>query len=92
MKNKRDATPEETKAELEANMNRWNAMNPNFARSLTEWEEKQAEAEAEGYKSEVCGACETIFLAFHHYIRCSKSGCPMKASEKSILEQMIDEL
>lgn len=52
-------------------------------------------AVAEGYKDEVCPGCSTVLLAFHHFIRCSKENCPMRAKssdgtpEPSLLHQIL---
>ena len=50
-------------------------------------ERQQAEAEAEGYKTEVC-SCGLTFLAFHHWVRCEQDGCPLRG-EKSMLDIMM---
>jgi len=84
---KRDGTPEETKAALISQHARWNAQNPNYQHDLEFWEQKQAEAEGEGYKTEVC-SCGMTFLAFHHWVRCEKDGCPLRG-EKSMLDIMM---
>ncbi len=41
-------------------------------------QERQRQALSEGYKNEVCSKCKTVFLAFHHYVRCNEpQNCPM---------------
>lgn len=86
MRGKRDATPEETERALVANAARWNAMNPGFKKAEQYWRDKQSEAEAEGYKSEVC-RCGTVFLAFHHFCGCRVPDCPM-SDGVTLLERM----
>ncbi len=86
---KRDATTEETERELVANCERWNRNNPSFEHDLAFWKAKQETAEAEGYKSEVCG-CGVVFLAFHHYCGCRRSECPM-SDGVSLLDRMAQE-
>lgn len=87
MKNKRDATPEETEAELVRHATRFNLMNPSHATPEQWFRDKQAEAVAEGYKSEICGQCGACFLAFHHWTTCQQEGCPM-SDGVSMLERM----
>lgn len=47
----------------------------------------------EGYKNEVCAKCDTVFLAFHHFVMCGYEDCPMKGKDsRSILDQLRDEV
>jgi hypothetical protein len=91
MKNKRDATSEETEKELLRNCDYWNRCNPNFAISLSEWKEKETKAIQEGYKDEVCGQCGSIFLAFQHFTTCNDENCPMNDGQGSILDRLTKE-
>lgn len=86
---KRNATPEETEAAIISVHRNWNAMNPGFEHDVEFWKSKQDEAVKEGYKSEVC-KCGVVFLAFHHWCRCSAEGCPM-SNGVSMLDMMIRE-
>lgn len=91
--NKRPATPEETETAIIQGMNRWNAMNPNSVQPESYWREKLAEAEAEGYTNEVCGECQCVFLAFHHFTNCRSETCPMKdGSGKSVLDHLSESI
>lgn len=91
--NKRPATPEEVETAIIQGVNRWNAMNPNFVEPETYWRDKLAEAEAEGYVSEVCGECQCVFLAYHHFTSCRSKTCPMKdGSGKSLLDQLAESI
>jgi hypothetical protein len=85
--NKRDATIEETEKALQENCDRWNMNNPSFEHDIDFWKSKQLEAEAEGYKSEVC-SCGVVFLAFHHYCSCTVSNCPM-SDGVTLLDRLI---
>jgi len=87
MKSKRDATSEETEKALDSQTVTWNNWNSNFEKTREYWEQKQEEAVAEGYKSEIC-SCGVTFLAFHHYVDCRKEGCPM-SDGVSVLDRMI---
>ena len=91
--NKRPATSDETKTALIDNMDCWNLRNPNFQHPLSYWEEKQVEAEKEGYISEVCGQCGSVFLAFHHMTTCRENGCPMSCGQTAleIMESKLNE-
>lgn len=92
--NKRPATTEETHKALVETRKVWNMCNPNFELSIVDIEDKQAQAEADGYISEVCGECGCVFLAFHHFTRCRSETCPMKddGSGKSVLEHIFDDI
>jgi hypothetical protein len=85
---KRDATAEETERELMATFERWNRMNPNSPEMLEAWKARQAVAEAQGHKSEVC-SCGVVFLAFHHFCRCAVKDCPI-SDGVSVLERMLE--
>lgn len=77
---KRDATDHETEHAIDS-IAEGPLANPK------EWyQQKQAEAVAEGYKSEVC-ECGAVFCAFHHYTNCRHPRCPM-SDGVSLLERM----
>ena len=50
---------------------------------------------AEGYSDTVCSECGQVFLAFHHFVRCTSGTCPMVVREQdgtrspSILHQLL---
>ncbi|MFZ2769659.1 MAG: hypothetical protein WAZ50_00860, partial [Minisyncoccia bacterium] len=54
-----------------------------------------AEAVAEGLKDEVCPRCESVLLAFQHFLRCDPEKCPMIARnpdgtpKPDLLEQLL---
>ncbi len=56
---------------------------------------QEAKALAEGYTDAVCSKCQTVFLAYHHFVDCGERSCPMIAREAdgtpkaSLLEQIL---
>lgn len=91
--NKRPATAEETRRFLYATRDRWDLMNPGHEQGIEFWKEKQEQAEKEGYKSEVCGECGGVFLAFHHFTACRSETCPMKdGTGKSVLDHLQESI
>lgn len=81
--NKRLATEEEIKEAFEAHVHRWDTMNPSFKKPEGYWESKMEEAIEEGYKSEKC-ECGATLLPFHHFVTCSRNGCPFRSDESII--------
>ena len=80
MCNHREATPEEVTKAIKGIADK--------DRSEAFIREKVAEAEAEGHKNEVCGKCDRIFLAFHHFVRCAEADCPIKSGQ-SVLDCLL---
>ena len=88
---KRPATPEEVEKTLLEHMQLFNDRNPSHAEPDEEyWRKKLAEAEAEGYKNEVC-ECGLVYLAFHHYVTCRRKECPFSCG-KTLLEMWQEDL
>ncbi len=75
---RRPATTMEIEAELALWQKRW----PDG-----DGRSKLQKAYQEGYKDEVCLKCGLTFLAFHHFTTCCADGCPMRASDETLLQQ-----
>ena len=91
-KTKRNATPEENEAARTVYA-AWAELNVHGVEEGKgrEWvDTKCAEAEAEGYKTEICNSCGHILLPYHHFVRCQEEGCPFRAKDgKSLLEMLL---
>ncbi len=76
-----------TQSEVEAGLASWQKQWPDH-----DGRAKLQEAYKEGYKDEVCLKCGLTFLAFHHFTTCRADGCPMRYSDKSLLQQWQEQL
>ncbi len=71
-----------TESEVEVELALWQKQWPDL-----DGQARLQQAYKEGYKDEVCLRCGLTFLAFHHFTTCRADKCPMRSSNKSLLQQ-----
>lgn len=76
---KRDATPEELERTLQI-----------YEREYPDTRERHVAAVADGYKAETCllGGCGVVYLAHHHFTRCTVENCPFRDDQESLLDRL----